>query len=193
LEKKKSNRHALFYRNVKGKIIPLDDVNLDILKSMLKDATISDSALATKLHLALANIKRRRRLVEANFASRNYLLDVSKLGWRIGDIQVDVGKGKSEELAEQIFAMYPNILEISLRVNSTATVSARVFYRDNNELFIIIDKIKRLPFVRDVAFSEIVKMVRSRSIGTMKDIFPKRAERAKVIKAKKIRHRNAAR
>ena len=106
---------------------------------------------------------------------------------------MDVGKGKSEELAEQIFAMYPNILEISLRVNSTATVSARVFYRDNNELFIIIDKIKRLPFVRDVAFSEIVKMVRSRSIGTMKDIFPKRTKRAKVIKAKKIRHGNAAR
>jgi len=31
LERKKSNRHALLYRNVKGKIIPLDDVNLDIL------------------------------------------------------------------------------------------------------------------------------------------------------------------
>ncbi|HEV8404924.1 MAG TPA: Lrp/AsnC family transcriptional regulator [Nitrososphaera sp.] len=188
MERKQSDRHALLYKNEKGKIIPLDDVNLDILKNMLNDATVSDSALATKLNLAGANIKRRRRLVEANFASRNYLLDVSKLGWRIGDIQVDVGKGKSEELAEQIFAMYPNILEISLRVNSTATVSARVFYKDNNELFIIIDKIKRLPFVRDVAFSEIVKIVRSRSIGTMKDIFPKRAERVKVMKAKKIRH-----
>jgi uncharacterized protein YlbG (UPF0298 family) len=191
LERKKSDRPAFLYTNEKGKIIPLDDVNLDILKSMLNDATVSDSALATKFHLAGANIKRRRRLVEANFASRNYLLDVSKLGWRIGDIQVDVGKGKSEELAEQIFAMYPNILEISLRVNSSATVSARVFYRDNHELFIIVDKIKRLPFVRDVAFSEIVKMVSSRSIGTMKDIFPKKAERARVKKAKKIRRGKA--
>ena len=191
MERKKSGRHALLYRSEKGKIIPIDDVNLDILKSMLNDATVSDSALATKLHLAGANIKRRRKLVEANFASRNYLLDVSKLGWRIGDIQVDVGKGKSEELAEQIFAMYPNILEISLRVNSSATVSARVFYRDNHELFLIIDKIKRLPFVRDVAFSEIIRMVRSRSIGTMKDIFPKRADRAKVIRARKVRRGNA--
>jgi len=32
---------------------------------MLNDATVSDSALATKLKLAVANIKRRRRLVEA--------------------------------------------------------------------------------------------------------------------------------
>jgi hypothetical protein len=190
LEKRKTDHHTFLYRNEKGKIIPLDDVNLDILKSMLTDATVSDSALSTKLNLGGADIKRRRRLVEANFASRNYLLDVSKLGWRMGDIQVDVGKGKSEELAEQIFAMYPNILEITLRVNSTATVSARVFYRDNNELFVIIDKIKRLPFVRDVAFSEIIKMVRSRSIGTMNDIFPKTVERAKFIKAKKIRRGN---
>lgn len=184
MEKRKTDLHTFLYRNERGKIIPLDDVNLDILKSMLTDATVSDSALSTKLNLGGADIKRRRKLVETNFASRNYLLDVSKLGWRIGDIQVDVGKGKSEELAEQIFAMYPNILEITLRVNSTASVSARVFYRDNNELFVIIDKIKRLPFVRDVAFSEIIKMVRSRSIGTMNDIFPKKAERAKVAKAK---------
>lgn len=191
MDKNKTEQHTFLYRNEKGKIIPLDDVNLDILKSMLTDATVSDSALSTKLNLGGSDIRRRRRLVEANFASRNYLLDVSKLGWRIGDIQVDVGKGKSEELAEQIFAMYPNILEITLRVNSTATVSARVFYRDNNELFVIIDKIKRLPFVRDVAFSEIIKMVRSRGIGTMNDIFPKKAERAKDINAKNIRRTNA--
>jgi hypothetical protein len=111
-------------------------------------------------------------------------LDVSKLGWRIGDIQVDVGKGRSETLAEQIFVMYPNILEISLRVDSTATVSARIFYTDNSELATIIDRIKRLPYVKDVAFSEIIKIVRTRSIGTMEDIFPKRIKRARVIKPK---------
>jgi DNA-binding Lrp family transcriptional regulator len=174
LKKKKSDFNAFLYENEKGKIIPLDDIAIDIMKSMLDDATVLDSALSTKLNLSDANIQHRRKTLEDQFLTRKYLLDVSKLGWRIGDIQVDVGEGKSEELAEQIFRMFANILDVSLRVNSTASVSARIFYRDNEELASIIDKIKRLPFVKDVAFSEIIKMVRARSIGTMKDVFANR-------------------
>ena len=162
------------YENAKGRILPLDDIDLDILKSMLNDATVSDTSLSTKLHLTEASTKRRRKIVEDHFLTRNYLLDVSALGWRIGDIQVDVGRGKSEQVAQKIFMMFPNILEVSLRVNSTATVSARIFYRDNQELAMVIDKIKRLPFVNDVAFSEIIKLVRTRSIATMKDVFVNR-------------------
>lgn len=174
MKKKKSDFNAFLYENEKGKIIPLDDIAIDIMKSMLDDATVLDSALSTKLNLSDANIQHRRKTLEDQFLTRKYLLDVSKLGWRIGDIQVDVGEGKSEELAEQIFRMFANILDVSLRVNSTASVSARIFYRDNEELASIIDKIKRLPFVKDVAFSEIIKMVRARSIGTMKDVFANR-------------------
>lgn len=174
---KKSDASGFLYKNEKGKIVPLDEVNIDIMKRMLNDATVSDSALSTKLNLSDANIQRRRKILEGGFLTRNYLLDVSALGWRIGDIQVNVGKGKSKELAEQIFLMFPNLLDVSLRVNSTASVSARIFYRDNQELATIIDKIKRLPFVEDVAFSEIIKMLRTRSIGTMKEVFAKRNRR----------------
>jgi DNA-binding Lrp family transcriptional regulator len=174
LRRKKAHAPPFLYENAKGRILPLDDIDLDILKSMLSDATISDAALSTELHLTDANTKRRRKIVEDHFLTRNYLLDVSALGWRIGDIQVDVGKGKSEQVAQKIFLMFSNVLEVSLRVNSTATVSARIFYRDNQELAMVIDKIKRLPFVNDVAFSEVIKLVRTRSIAAMKDVFVNR-------------------
>lgn len=177
MKSKKSDVSAFLYKNEKGKIVPLDDVNLNIMKSMLNDATVSDSALSTKLNLSDANIKRRRKIVEDEFLTRNYLIDVSAFGWRIGDIQVDVGKGKSEEMAELIFRMFPNILDISLRINSTASVSARIFYRDIHELASAVEQIKSLPFVKDVAFSEIIKMVRARSIGTMKDVFANKGRR----------------
>lgn len=52
------------YKNEKGRIIPLDDVNIDIMKRMLNDATVSDSALSTKLNLSDANIQRRRKILE---------------------------------------------------------------------------------------------------------------------------------
>ncbi len=138
---------------------------------MLNDATVSDSALSTKLNVSDADIRHRRKTIEGGFLAKSYLIDVSALGWRVGDIQIDVGKGKSEELAEQIFAMFPNMLEVSLRIDSDATVSARTLYRDLQELADIIEQIKHLPFVKDVAFSEIIMIVRSRSIGTMEDIF----------------------
>jgi DNA-binding Lrp family transcriptional regulator len=180
----KSTSAPLFYKNDNGKIIPLDDINIDIIKRMLNDAAVSDSTLSAKLDISDSKIKRRRRLIEEHFLTRNYLLDISQLGWRIGDIQIDVRKGKSEQLANQIFLMFPNILEITLRVNSTATVSARIFYKDNTELASVIDKIKHLSFVSDVAFSEIIKIVRARSIGTMKDIFADR------VRSKPKRHYN---
>lgn len=138
---------------------------------MLKDATVSDSALSTKLNLSDTTIRHRRKMVEESFLTNSYLIDVSALGWRVGDIHIDVGKGKSEETAERIFTMFPNIFEVSLRIDSDATGFARIFYRDLQEMARIKDQIEHLPFVRDVAFSEIIKIVRSRSIGTMKDIF----------------------
>jgi len=147
------------------------------MKSILNDATVSDSALSTRFKMSDASLKRRRKMVEDAFLTRSYLIDVSAFGWRIGDIQVDVGKGKSEELAELIFRMFPNILDVSLRINSTASVSARIFYRDIRELDNALEQIKCLPFVKDVAFSEIIKMVRARSIGTMKDVFANKSKR----------------
>ena len=188
MKSKKSEASVFLYKNKKGKIVPLDDVNLDIMKNMLNDATVSDSALSTKLNLSDAKIKRRRKIVEDKFLTRNYLIDVSAFGWRIGDIQVDVGKGKSEELAELIFSMFPNILDISLRINSTASVSARIFYRDIHELDGALEQIKCLPFVKDVAFSEIIKMVRARSIGTMKDVI---ANKSRPTAGTKIKSRKA--
>ena len=170
--KKGTNGTGTFlFENKKGKIIPIDDINLDIMKRMLMDASVSDSTLSARLDVSDANIKLRRKTVEKGFLTKQYLIDVSALGWHVGDIQIDVGKGKSEELAERIFTMFPNMLEISLRIDSEASVFARIFYRDLEELATIIEQIKRLPVVKDVAFSEIIKIVRSRSIGTMKDIF----------------------
>ena len=187
---KHSDVAAFYDRNPKIKLIPLDEIDVAIMKNLLEDASVANSTLSIKFSKTEANIKRRRLRIEDSFLSKNYLLDVSKLGWRIGDIQVDVGGGRSEELAEQIFGMYPNILEISLRVNSAATVSARIFYKDNSELASIIDKIKRLSFVRDVAFSEVIKIVRSRSIGTMREVFVKRKSRRQNQKRKSTRVKN---
>ena len=169
--KNQSQEDRILFENKEGKIIPIDDINLDIMKHMLKDSAVSDSALSSKLNISDAKIRDRRKAVEDGFLKKSYLIDVSALGWRVGDIQIDVGKGKSEVLAEQIFSMFPNMLEISLRINSDATVYARIFYRDLLELGDIIERIKRLKFVKDVSFSEIIKIVRSRSVGSMEDIF----------------------
>lgn len=60
---KKSDASEFLYKNEKGKIIPLDEVNIEIMKRMLNDATVSDSALSTKLNLSDANIQRRRKML----------------------------------------------------------------------------------------------------------------------------------
>jgi DNA-binding Lrp family transcriptional regulator len=170
-KRKKPSAMPFFYENEKRKIIPLDDIDVDIIKKMLDDADLLNSAISNNMGITEIDAADRRKIIENKFLTKNYLLDISALGWHIGDINIDVGKGKSERMAKQIFTMFPNILEISLRIDSVTTVTARVFYKDNQELASIMDRIKELPNIRTVEFSEIIKIVRTRSIGTMREVF----------------------
>ncbi len=166
------------YRGREGKLVSLDATDTKILKAILEDGDASDDFLSKELGIGMSEIKQRRKKLERNaVVNRSYKLDVFAFGWRAGDININVEKGNSEKVAKRVFKANANIKEITLRIDSTSNVAARVYYRDSEELNSIMESIRGMTFVKNAHFSEIIKVVGKRSVGKMSGLFDSRLAR----------------
>ena len=86
---------------------------------------------------------------------------------------VHVSKGDCEEIAQEIINKYrKNILEVSIRIgNPLVNLIATVVYKDSDEIFDIIQHIRRMKHVEDVEWSEIVKTVVKNDSGIIDTLF----------------------
>ncbi|HKU49062.1 MAG TPA: hypothetical protein VJP79_03850 [Nitrososphaera sp.] len=82
--------------------------------------------------------------------------------YRFADILILVRKGKTEQVAKEIYAKLNTCIMTSWRVNSVANLVAQVYYQDSLELRDIIETIHSSDFVEKVEFSEYVQIVNRR-------------------------------
>lgn len=92
---------------------------------------------------------------------------------RSADVMVHVSKGDCEEIAQEIINKYrKNVLEVSIRIgNPLVNLIATVVYKDSDEIFDIIQHIRRMKHVEDVEWSEIVKTVVKNDSGIIDTLF----------------------
>lgn len=111
--------------------------------------------------MPLSTIQRRRTKLERSILKKNYQVDLGQLGWRTADILISVEKGKSEQVARQILQNEKNnVVYTSLRIgHPQIDLTAKAVYRDSEALHRLVEKIKALPFVTFVEWSEEVKVV----------------------------------
>ena len=81
---------------------------------------------------------------------------------RSADLLIDVSKGDCEEIAKEILNQYrKNIIQITIRMGSPKiNLVATVIYKDTNEVFEIIQHIRRMEHVENIECSEIIKIVK---------------------------------
>jgi hypothetical protein len=71
-----------------------------------------------------------------------------------------VDKGKSKEVAQSLLKNYKNnVVSCDTRINSMHNVSARIIYKNTEELFHLIETIKTTDYVTGVQWSETVEIV----------------------------------
>jgi DNA-binding Lrp family transcriptional regulator len=80
----------------------LDSTNVRIISELLKNPTISSLSLAKKLDIPPSTLQRRRAKVEKAILKKTYTFDYKSFGARVGDLIVNVDKGRSEEVAQSI-------------------------------------------------------------------------------------------
>jgi hypothetical protein len=87
---------------------------------------------------------------------------------------LSVEKGRSEELAKKLLDGNGNnniIMNTSLRIGDPQiNVSAQVLYKGSEELLEIIESVKATSYVKNVEWSEAVKVVGNNNIDARKII-----------------------
>ena len=138
----------------------LDNINIRIISELLRQPDISSLALAKKVDIPLSTLQRRKARIEKAILKRNYTFNYKAFGARVGDIIVNVDRGKSKEVAQNLLKKYKNnIVSCDTRINSMHNVSAHVIYKNTEELFHLIESIKTLDYVTGVQWSEMVEII----------------------------------
>jgi DNA-binding Lrp family transcriptional regulator len=134
--------------------------NIKIISELVRQPDISSLALAKKLDIPLSTLQRRRARIENAILKRNYSFNYKAFGARIGDLIVSVDRGKSKEIAQNLLKKYKNnIVSCDTRINSEHNVSARIIYKNTEELFHLIENIKTMDYVTGVSWSEMVEVI----------------------------------
>jgi DNA-binding Lrp family transcriptional regulator len=138
----------------------VDNINLKIIEELIKNPSASSAILAKKLGITLSSLQRRRAKVEKSLLTKAYHIDLKASGGKMGDIVVNVDKGKSREVATNILKKYKtNVMSVSTRINSEHNVAAQILYNDTAELHDLLESIKSIPYVTSLQWSEMVEMI----------------------------------
>ena len=137
-----------------------DDINIKMISELVRQPDISSLSLANKLDIPLSTLQRRRARIERAILKRSYTFNYKAFGGRVGDLIVNVDKGKSKEIAQILLKKYKNnIVSCDTRINSIHNVSARIIYKNTEELYELIEDIKTMGHVAGVQWSEMVEPI----------------------------------
>jgi DNA-binding Lrp family transcriptional regulator len=152
----------------KAKNRPLSEIDKKILKVLLVPSDrVSSHALASKLGIPRTTIQRRRKYLEKHFLEIVYSLKLGELGYRRVDLLIYTGGGETIRIADKLLER-DEVVYVGRSIGEhTIDLRAEVIIKDNSQLLDLLEEIKAMPSVRDVVWSEIVKIVgNKRSVPT---------------------------
>jgi DNA-binding Lrp family transcriptional regulator len=123
----------------------VDDLNIKIVKELVRQPNISSTDIATKYRVPLSTVQRRRAKLERKILKKEYRIDVEQLGWRKADLLIAVDKGNCDRVAQDILSSHGDYI---------ATVSLRIGSPKIN----LMEQIRTIPSVKSVEWSEMVDL-----------------------------------
>jgi len=92
----------------KGLLTLVDEINPKIIEELVKNPNTSSMSLATKLRMPLSSLQRRRAKLEESVFVKVYHINL-KSGGKMGDVVINVDKGRSREVAKNILKKFKSI------------------------------------------------------------------------------------
>ncbi len=138
----------------------LSAIDKKILKILLAPSDrISSQALAAKLGLPRTTIQRRRNYLEKHFLDFAYSLKLDELGYRRVDLLIYTGGGDTVRVANKLLER-DEVVYVGRSIGEhTIDLRAEAIIKDNSQLLDLLEDVKAMPSVKDVIWSEIVKIV----------------------------------
>jgi len=141
--------------------ISISELDRKLLKILLmpNGDSKSSKSLSAKLGIPITTVRRRRKRLEDKFLKINYVLDISKFGWKRIDFFISIRNGMVDAVAKKLL----DIDEVTYVGKSIGehTIDLRIetIVKDNASILDHLETIKAMDGVNDVVWSEIVRVV----------------------------------
>ena len=142
----------------------IDNINLKIIDELLSNADVGSSDIAKKIKIPLSTVQRRRRNLERmSVIKKNYELDLGIFGLRIAEISLEINNGETQRVVSQLKSQKENqVVNTFLRVGDPQiNASVVVVYKTSEQLFTIIESMKKNPNISRVSWSEYISKERN--------------------------------
>lgn len=147
----------------------LDSLDIQIIDELLANADTSSTAIASKHHIPLSTIQLRRAAIESmSVLKHEYTLNPTSFGLRRAEFWVLIEKGKTDKVAQNIFKKYNNVLSVCQQMNSISNIGVVAYVNSSEQLYNMLEEIKSMPFVEDVEYAEIIKVIHTRQVNFLK-------------------------
>lgn len=151
------------------KVMPvrkLSEIDKKMLKMLLSPSSrMSSHELAAKLGIPRTTVQRRRNYLDRHYLEFSYSLKLKNLGYRRVDLLIYTGGGSTIPIADKLLER-DEVVYVGRSIGEhTIDLRAEVIIKDNSQLLDLLEDVKGMPSVKDVVWSEIVKVLgRKRSI-----------------------------
>lgn len=136
---------------------PIDKKILKIL--LLPNGKITSDVLSKKLGIPRTTVQRRRLMLEKRFLHVVYTLKLEELGFRRIDFLISTQSGKTIDIAESLLER-DEVVYVGRSVGQhTIDLKAEIIVKDNIELLDMLETVKAMDGVREVEWTEIIKVV----------------------------------
>jgi DNA-binding Lrp family transcriptional regulator len=156
-----SNNHDQVNANESKRItnnsLDLDSLDIKIMRELLGNPNSSSSKMVRKFGIPFSTVQRRKTRLERLVLTRKYELNTHDLGWRNAEILMLVENGKADYMAEKLIEKFDKIIGTSTRINTNSNLAAYVSFRNSYELHELMEKIRAMPNVSNIEWSEIVR------------------------------------
>jgi len=158
----------------------LDEIDLKIVNELLDDSETSSTKIANKYGKPLSTIQRRRTRLEKTILLKDYAINVKYANWRSGEIFVRVQKGKTNEVAMEVFEKYKNNMTfVTTTMNNVGNLIMHIYFRTSPQMFAIIEDLRRMPNVEEVLYAEHIEVLGERKPRFILEDFMKSSNSAK--------------
>lgn len=135
----------------------VDSLDAKIIKELISNPNSSSPQVAKRLGIPLSTVQRRKTHLERSLLTRKYEINTVALGWRNAEILMLVEKGNADYVAQQLIEKFENVIGTSTRINTTSNLAAYVGFRNSDELHQLMEKLRAVPNISHLVWSEIVK------------------------------------
>lgn len=118
----------------------------------------SDKAIASKLGISKMLVKERRNLLETNYLQLLYIMRLADLGQRRIDFFIATQDGFTNAIAKTLLKL-KNVVSVAQSIGApTIDLRVELIVKDNGQLLELLEQVKSMKGVRDVVWSEIVRI-----------------------------------